>query len=165
MKSSYIFMAIILIGHHLYAQDTRMVQKNANAIGTAIVCDSLGRPYGEFDVVDNRLNRYIAGRAMVDLFTMQDMIYIDSVQVSDIWRINDNGKCCERVSASEEYYSVLSALIRNKVQEDLRGGFLVYPEKGQMSEHLSRTLFQVKFQINSSLNGIDGQGPSSEVEH
>lgn len=165
MRNVYILFAIIVLGNHLYAQDTLDAQKVANVIGTAIVCDSLGRPYGEIYIVDSKLDFFSAGHVLVDLFTMQDMIHIDSVQVSDIWKRNDEGICCERISEDEECYFALSELIQKRVHGDLKGGFLVYPEKGLMREHVSRTLFQVKFQINTPLTRAGNQGSTPEEAH
>ena len=147
----FLLFLISIFGYQLYAQDTLDAQKVANAVGTEIVCDSLGRPYGDLYIIDNEFDSCLVGYAITDLFTKQDMVHIDKVQVSDIWIVDDDGICCERVSKDVEYYSVILAIIQCKIGEDIKGGFLVYPEWGLMSKPVSRTIFPVKFQINNFL--------------
>lgn len=151
MERFFVLFALLHLGQQLYAQDTLMAQKTANEIGTAIVCDSLGRPYGKLDIFDSEFDVCFVGAVFVDVFTKQDMIHIDSVRIqADILRKNDNGVGYDKLPRDAECYSALCSYVQDRVQNDLKGGFLVYPERGLLSEHISRTFFLVRFQINVS---------------
>ena len=144
----FLLLGTFLLGYQLYAQDTLEAKLWANKLGSSIICDSLGRPLGAFDIIDNEYDSCLVAHATIRLFTKHDMVHIDKVQVFGIWKENDDGVCCERVSEDEEFYPVIFAIIQNKVQEVLKGGFLVYPEHGIMSEHVSYTQFSVRCRIN-----------------
>lgn len=144
----FLLLGMFLLGYQLYAQDTLEAIMLANKLGSAIICDSLGRPFGAFDIIDNEYDSCLVAHATVRLFTRHDMVHIDKVQVFSIWKENDDGVCCERVSEDEEYYPVILAIIQSKIQEGLKGGFLVYPEHDIMSEHVSYALFRARCRIN-----------------
>lgn len=143
-----LLFAMLIFGYQLYAQDISEAQRMANAVGSGIVCDSLGRPFMVLDIYDNEYESCLFARADVSLFTKHDMVHIDKIQVSSIWKKDEDDIYYERVSEDEEFYPVIFAIIQSKVQEGLKGGFIVYPEQGMMSEHVSHAQFQARCRIN-----------------
>ena len=144
----FLLLGTFLLGYQLYAQDTLEAKKWANKLGAAIICDSLGKPFGVLDIIDNEYDSCLVGNAVIRLFTKRDKVHIDKVQLFSIWKENNDGICCESVSEDENYYPIILAIIQNKVQEGLKGGFLVYPEDGIMSELVSYVPFRARFRIN-----------------
>lgn len=144
----FLLLGMFVFGFHLYAQDTLEARILANKVGSGIVCDSLGKPFEILDIIDNEYDSCLAGRAFVNLFTKSDMVHIDRIQVSSIWGKNGDGFYGEIVSEDEEYYLVVLSIIQSKVQEVLKGGFIVYPEQGIMSEHRPYAQFNASFRIN-----------------
>ena len=139
---------MFVFGYQLYAQDVSEAQRLANWVGSGIVCDSLGRPFGVLDIIDNEYESCLFVRATVSLFTKPDMVHIDKVQVFRISIKDDDDSFYESVSEDEEFYPVILAIIQRKVQESLNGGFIVYPEQGMMSERVSYAKFVVRCRIN-----------------
>ena len=144
----FLLLGTFLLGYQLYAQDTLEAKLWANKLGVAIICDSFGRPLEVFDMIDNEYESCLFAVANVRFFTKHDMVHIDKVQVFSIMKKDDEDSFYEIVSEDEEYYPVIFAIIQNKVQEGLKGGFLVYPEHGRMSEHESYGQFGVRCRIN-----------------
>lgn len=143
-----LLFAMLVFGYRLYAQDVSEAQRLANWVGSGIVCDSLGRPFGELDIIDNEYESCLFVHATVSLFTKPDMVHIDKVQVSRISIKDDDDSFYESVSEDEEFYPVILAIIQRKVQEGLNGGFIVYPEQGMMSERVSYAKFVARCRIN-----------------
>ena len=143
-----LLFAMFVFGYQLYAQDISEAQRMANWVGSGIVCDSLGRPFGELDIIDNEYGSCLFVHATVSLFTKPDMVHIDKVQVSRISIKDDDDSFYESVSEDEEFYPVILAIIQRKVQEGLNGGFIVYPEQGMMSERVSYAKFRARCRIN-----------------
>lgn len=143
-----LLFAMLVFGYQLYAQDVSEAQRMANAVGSGIVCDSLGRPFGVLYIIDNEYESCLFASATVSLFTKDDMVHIDKVQVSSIWIKDDDDSFYEGFSEDEEFYPVILAIIQRKVQESLNGGFIVYPEQGMMSERVSYAKFVVRCRIN-----------------
>lgn len=143
-----LLFAMLVFGYQLYAQDVSEAQRLANWVGSGIVCDSLGRPFGVLDIIDNEYESCLFVRATVSLFTKPDMVHIDKVQVFRISIKDDDDSFYESVSEDEEFYPVILAIIQRKVQESLNGGFIVYPEQGMMSERVSYAEFVVRCRIN-----------------
>lgn len=143
-----LLFAMFVFGYQLYAQDVSEAQRLANWVGSGIVCDSLGRPFGVLDIIDNEYESCLFVRATVSLFTKPDMVHIDKVQVFRISIKDDDDSFYESVSEDEEFYPVILAIIQRKVQESLNGGFIVYPEQGMMSERVSYAKFVVRCRIN-----------------
>lgn len=143
-----LLFAMFVFGYQLYAQDISEAQRMANWVGSGIVCDSLGRPFGELDIIDNEYGSCLFVHATVSLFTKDDMVHIDKVQVSRISIKDDDDSFYESVSEDEEFYPVILAIIQRKVQEGLNGGFIVYPEQGMMSERVSYAQFGARCRIN-----------------
>lgn len=143
-----LLFAMFVFGYQLYAQDVSEAQRLANWVGSGIVCDSLGRPFGELDIIDNEYESCLFVHATVSLFTKPDMVHIDKVQVSRISIKDDDDSFYESVSEDEEFYPVILAIIQRKVQEGLKGGFIVYPEQGMMSERVSYAKFVARCRIN-----------------
>lgn len=143
-----LLFAMLVFGYQLYAQDVSEAQRLANWVGSGIVCDSLGRPFGELDIIDNEYESCLFVHATVSLFTKPDMVHIDKVQVSRISIKDDDDSFYESVSEDEEFYPVILAIIQRKVQEGLNGGFIVYPEQGMMSERVSYAKFVARCRIN-----------------
>ena len=131
----FLLLGTFLLGYQLYAQDTLEAKLWANKLGSAVICDSLGRPFGVFDIIDNEYDSCLVAHATIRLFTGHDMVHINKVQVFSIWKENDDGVCCERVSEDEEYYPIILAIIQSK-------------EHGIMSEHVSYTQFRARCRIN-----------------
>ena len=144
----FLLLGTFLLGYQLYAQDISEAQRLANWVGSGIVCDSLGRPFGELDIIDNEYGSCLFVHATVSLFTKPDMVHIDKVQVSRISIKDDDDSFYESVSEDEEFYPVILAIIQRKVQEGLNGGFIVYPEQGMMSERVSYAKFVARCRIN-----------------
>ena len=143
-----LLFAMSVFGYQLYAQDISEAQRLANEFGTVIACDSLGRPFGVLDIIDNEYESCLFVLAHVSLFTKDDMVHIDKVQVSSISKKDDDDSFYERVSEDEEFYPVILAIIQRKVQEGLNGGFIVYPEQGMMIERDTYVQFQARCRIN-----------------
>lgn len=143
-----LLFAMFVFGYQLYAQDISEAQRLANWVGSGIVCDSLGRPLGELDIIDNEYGSCLFVHAFVKLFTKPDMVHIDKFRVSRISIKDDDDSFYEPVSEDDEFYPVILAIIQRKVQEGLNGGFIVYPEQGIMSERVSYATFMARFRIN-----------------
>ena len=143
-----LLFAISVFGYQLYAQDISEAQRLANEFGTVIACDSLGRPFWVLDIIDNEYESCLIVDAYVRVFTKHDMVHIDKVQVSSIFKKDDDDSYYERVSQDEELYPVILAIIQLKVQEGLNGGFIVYPDQGMGSERVSYALFMARCRIN-----------------
>ena len=125
-------------------KDTQDAKIWANKVGSAIICDSLGRPFRTCDIIDNEYDSCLVAYATIRLYTKHDMVHIDKVQVSRIWKKDDDDNFYESFSEDEEFYHVILAIIQRQVQEGLNGGFIVYPEQGLMSDRVSYAQFGIR---------------------
>ena len=149
MNTRYVLLiAMFVFGYQVNAQDISEAQRLANEIGAGIICDSLGRPFRVLDIIGDEYGSCSFVNAKFRLYTKPDMVHIDKVQLFSIMKKDDDDSFYESASEDEEYDHVISAIIQRKVQEGLNGGFIVYPDQGLMSEHMSYALFWIICRIN-----------------